>query len=214
MAFNINAHVILSGPKNIKAVTKNIQKQLTGVTATVDIKTPKNIGRSLGTLSKRLQTLHKDLRNVQSSASGATSALRDLGTQVQALNSSTAGLAKSQSSVQASLQKSGKNVQQVGNEIQEFGKDAALAIRRFAAFTVATGVVFGFVRAIQTATKAAIDYEREITKIIQVTGASTAQIGKLKSTIDDLSTSLGVDANELANLARTFAQTGQSIAQV
>ena len=214
MAFNINAHVILSGPKNIKAVTKNIQKQLTGVTATVDIKTPKNIGRSLGTLSKRLQTLHKDLRNVQSSASGATSALRDLGTQVQSLNSSTAGLAKSQSRVQASLQKTGKNVQQVGNEIQEFGKDAALAIRRFAAFTVATGVVFGFVRAIQTATKAAIDYEREITKIIQVTGAGAAQIGKLKSTIDDLSTSLGVDANELANLARTFAQTGQSIAQV
>ena len=110
MAFNINAHVILSGPKNIKAVTKNIQKQLTGVTATVDIKVPKNIGRSLGTLSKRLQTLHKDLRNVQSSASGATSALRDLGTQVQSLNSSTAGLAKSQSRVQASLQKTGKNV--------------------------------------------------------------------------------------------------------
>ena len=26
MAFNINAHVILSGPKNIKAVTKTIYK--------------------------------------------------------------------------------------------------------------------------------------------------------------------------------------------
>ena len=45
----------------------------------------------------------------------------------------------------------GKNVAvgAVRNEIQAFGKDAALAIRRFAAFTVATGIVFGFVRAIQ-----------------------------------------------------------------
>ena len=214
MAFNINAHVILSGPKNIKAVTKSIQKQLGGISTKINVQVPKNINRQMGAFSKRLQTLHKDLRNVQGSAAGATSALRDLGTQVQALNSSTAGLAKSQSRVQGALQNTGKNVRQVGNEIQEFGKDAALAIRRFAAFTVATGVVFGFVRAIQSATKAALDYEREITKVVQVTGASAGSISKLKATIDDLSNSLGVDANELAALSRTFAQTGQSIDQV
>ena len=89
-----------------------------------------------------------------------------------------------------------------------------MAIRRFAAFTVATGVVFGFVRAVSTATKAALDYEREITKVIQVTGAGAVSISKLKGTINELSVSLGVDANELAGLARTFAQTGQTIEQV
>ena len=123
-------------------------------------------------------------------------------------------MSKSQSAVQQSLQKTGKEVHNTRNEIQAFGKDAALAIRRFAAFTVATGVVFGFVRAIQSATKAAIEYEREIVKIVQVTGASGSKIKGLSSTIQELSVTLGVDANKLAELGRIFAQTGQTIDQV
>ena len=42
MAFNINAQVILSGPKNIKAVTKKIRQQLGNVKATVRLDIPKN----------------------------------------------------------------------------------------------------------------------------------------------------------------------------
>ena len=152
--------------------------------------------------------------NLQSSATSANASLKTLSNQFNNLNKSSAGMAKSQTGVQNALKTTGRNVHEVRNEIQAFGKDAALAIRRFSAFTVATGVVFGFVRAVQTATKSALDYERGITKVIQVTGASASQIGKLKATIDDLSNSLGVDANELAGLARTFAQTGQSIEQV
>ena len=46
MAFNINAQVMLSGPKNIKAVTNKIQKQLGGITATVNLKVAKGTSRS------------------------------------------------------------------------------------------------------------------------------------------------------------------------
>ena len=59
-----------------------------------------------------------------------------------------------------------------------------------------------------------MQFEREITKVIQVTGASDEKIKALKNTIDALSVSLGVDANELAELSRIFAQTGQSLDQV
>ena len=43
-----------------------------------------------------------------------------------------------------------------------FGKEAAQAIRRFAAFTVATGTIYGFIRSVQTATKNALEFQREL----------------------------------------------------
>ena len=214
MAFNINAQVILSGPKNIKAVTKNLQKQLGTVKATVRLDIPKNLSKDIGGFNTGLKNLTKNINILKSASTSANSQLTKLTKHFQSLSSSSGSLAKSQSSLQNALSKTGNQAHAAGSEIEAFGKDAALAVRRFAAFTVATGVIFGFVRAIQTATKAALDYEREITKVIQVTGAGAASINQLKGTIDDLSTSLGVDANELAELSRIFAQTGQSIDQV
>ena len=214
MAFNINAHVILSGPKNIKAVTKSIQNQLGTVNARINLVAPKNLSKQIGAFNQGLSRLNKSVTTLQTSANSANAHLKTLGTQFRSLNKSSLTMSKSQSNVQKSLDKTGKSVGDARNEIQAFGKDAALAIRRFAAFTVATGVVFGFVRAIQSATKAAIDYERELVKVVQVTGASADKIKGLSSTINQLSVSLGVDANELAELARMFAQTGQTIDQV
>ena len=214
MAFNINAHVMLSGPKNIKAVTKRIQKDLGRVNARINLVAPKNLSKKIGSFNKGLNRLTKNIKALSASATTATGHLQKLGNQLRTLSKTSTQLSKSQTSVQKSLSKTGQNVHEARNEIQAFGKDAALAIRRFAAFTVATGVVFGFVRAIQTATKAAIAYEREIVKIVQVTSASAGKIKDLSGTIQQLSVSLGVDANELAELGRIFAQTGQTIDEV
>ena len=214
MAFNINAHVILSGPKNIKAVTKNIQKQLGTVKASVQLDIPKNLGKNIGGFNKGIKNLTANLNTLQGAASSANTQLTTLSTKLTALNKAGSAVAQSQSRVQDSLKDTGKHARQAGNEIQAFGKDAALALRRFAGFTLATTVVFGFVRAVTSATTAALDFQREITKVVQVTGASVGQINKLKSTINELSVSLGVDANQLAELARIFSQTGQTIDEV
>ena len=89
MAFNINAHVILSGPKNIKAVTKNIQKQLGTVNARINLKVPKNLSKQLGSFNKGLQSLNKNIVTLQSSASTANSHLARLSAQFQKLNTAT-----------------------------------------------------------------------------------------------------------------------------
>ena len=214
MAFNINAHVVLSGPKNIKAVTKSIQKQLGSVKVGIRLDAPKNLNRQIASFNKSIGTLQTRVDSLAASAGRANTNLASLATSFNSLNTASSKMAKSQGAVQNSLDKSGKAIHGLRGEVQAFGKDAALAVRRFAAFTVATGAVFGFVRAVQSATKAALDYEREITKIVQVTGAGQAKIEGLNRTIDGLANSLGVNANELAELARIFAQTGQSIDQV
>ena len=47
MAFNINAQVILSGPKNIQAVSKSIKRQLSGISIPVEINIDKNLSKRL-----------------------------------------------------------------------------------------------------------------------------------------------------------------------
>ena len=214
MAFNINAHVILNGPKNLKTVTQNIQRQLGTVKARVELDIPKNLTKNIGSFNKGIRDLSASLQALRGSTASVNTQLTTLSTHFKTLNQASTSIAQAQAATQKSLADTSKEIHRAGNEIEAFGKDAALAIRRFAAFTVATGVVFGFVRAVSTATKAALDYEREITKVIQVTGAGAVSISKLKGTINELSVSLGVDANELAGLAKTFAQTGQTIEQV
>ena len=54
MAFNINAQVILSGPKNIKAVTKSIERQLGSVKTRIRLDVPKNLSKQIKELSKML----------------------------------------------------------------------------------------------------------------------------------------------------------------
>ena len=214
MAFNINAQVILSGPKNIKAVTKRIKSELAGVTVPVNLKIDKNISKNLGAFNKGVKDLTSNLNILSGAATKTDSSIRKLSTGLQTLNRTNTKMVTANKEVAAAVGRTGKAFEEAGSELQSFGKDAALAIRRFTAFTVATSVVFGFVRAIGKATGAAIDYEREVVKLVQVTGASAQKIGQFKKTIDELSVSLGIDANELASLGRVFAQTGQSIDQV
>jgi TP901 family phage tail tape measure protein len=214
MAFNINAHVVLSGPKNIKAIRSSIQKQLGSVQVSIQLNAPKNLTRQIAGVNKSVNTLRTNVNNLSTSAVQANTSLGTLAGKFNSLNAASGAMAKSQAKAGKQLGQTAGHVNRAGNAIAKFGKDAALALRRFAAFTVATTVVFGFVRAVGQAVKAGLQYEQTMTKIIQVTGAARNQIESVNSTIDKLSNSLGVDANELADVARTFAQTGQTIAQV
>ena len=65
MAFNINAHVILSGPKNIKAVTKKIQSQLGSVSTSINLKIPKNISKQMTSFNKGLANLNRNMSALQ-----------------------------------------------------------------------------------------------------------------------------------------------------
>ena len=56
MAFNINAQVILSGPKNIQAVNKSIRRQLSGITIPVEIKLAKNATKRLGEFNRGVKS--------------------------------------------------------------------------------------------------------------------------------------------------------------
>ena len=214
MAFNINAQVILSGPKNIKSVTKSIKNQLSGLTATVNIKIPQGTGRSVTALNKHLTSLNSNLSTLNTRATTANNTLKNLSSSLSGVAKGTQSFARAQKNVGTSLKNVNKQVTQATSGIQSFGKEAAQAIRRFAAFTVATSTIYGFIRSVQSATKNALEFQRELVKLQQVTGQGGKALDSVRKQVESLSVSLGIDANKLLQIGRIFAQTGQTLNQV
>ena len=162
MAFNINAQVILSGPKNLKSVTKNIKKQLSGLTATVNVKIPQGTGRRIGALNKHLTTLNSNLATLKRTSTGVIPTLNTLSNSLGSVTKNTSKLGRSYKTLNKSLSGVTKQTTQASSALQSFGKEAANAIRRFAAFTVVTSTIYGFIRSVQDATKSALQFQREL----------------------------------------------------
>ena len=209
MAFNINAHVILQGPKNIKAVTNNIKQQLAGISVPVNLQTGQ-----VSNASKQITTLNKGMKTLQASAASTSKSLKN----VQVATAATAGGFSKSSSAAGKMGKNLRSVaaqtKQAAGAMQTLGRETALTFKRFAAAGIVTATVFRLGSAISAATVNALEFQREMVKLEQVTGKSAAQLGKLRGAITSTSKELGINANELANIARLFSQTGQTIREV
>jgi predicted nucleic acid-binding Zn-ribbon protein len=186
MAFNINAHVILQGPKNISAITKNIRTQLQGINVNVGVNIPKNVQNQINLLNKQLNSLNTTNKKLTSGANSASS----------------------------SVQRVGTSAKQASNAMQVLGKETALTFKRFAAAGLVTATFFKMTQAISTAIPKALEFERGLNKLQQITGSTKRGLDGLAKSVDGLARGLGKDANEILEVAQIFAQTGQSIKQV
>ena len=186
MAFNINAHVILQGPKNISAVAKNIQTQLQNINVSIGVNIPKNVQNQINSLNKQLNNLNSTNQKVTSGARSAASSIQGIGNQAK----------------------------QTSNAMQVLGKETALTFKRFAAAGLVTATFFKMTQAIGTAIPKALEFERGLVKLQQITGSTRKGLDKLKNSVNSLAKNFGKDANELLELSQIFAQTGQNLKQV
>ena len=88
------------------------------------------------------------------------------------------------------------------------GKSFGLALKRFAAFTVASRAVSLFTNSMAAAVDESIAFQRELVKISQVTGKSVRDLKGLNNEITRLATSLGTSSTELLGATRILAQAG------
>jgi TP901 family phage tail tape measure protein len=109
---------------------------------------------------------------------------------------------------QRQLQQITTQTQAASSAADRMGRAFALSVRRFAAFSVATRAVTLFTATLSKAIQTAIDFEREIVKISQVTGQSVAELRSLTSVVTELSTSLGVSSTSLIGVGRILSQAG------
>tara|TARA_R100000278_G_scaffold29947_1_gene27567 strand:+ start:413 stop:6838 length:6426 start_codon:yes stop_codon:yes gene_type:complete len=209
-SFNLTAQINLQGPKNVKSVVSNIKKQLKGISVDVQLKVDKNA-------SKDIKNLTKNLGNLNTAAQRAKTNLQQLGAAAQKVSASNSKLAASTSKLNKQIASSGKGfqntqkqVKQAATAMEDFGKQSALAVKRFAAFTIVTSIVNQFTTAISNATSEFIKFDREMVRVAQVTGAAASEIGSLSNEISKVSRSFGVSSNELAEVSVTLSQAGLS----
>jgi TP901 family phage tail tape measure protein len=214
-AFNLTAQLNLRGPSNIKTVVADIRRQIGTVNANLNFKIDPATTRNLAQLNGTLRTFNTTLNTTQTTASNAAKAIASLGRAVnginiknlpQQINSSANAINK----LSAASTNSTKALQTAATEMQEFGKQAYLAVRRFAAFSGVTSVIFGVTGAIQKGVDAFIEYDRQFVKLQQVTGESAAGLQNLSKTITSLATGLGVASSDITEVASTLAQAGLS----
>ena len=122
---------------------------------------------------------------------------------VQADTRAVAAVNKQLGGVNKAAQSSSKSINTLNRNLSE-------AARRFSVITIATGSFIAFARAIKNSIGAAVEFEREMVKISQVTGTSVGQLGGLAKTVDSLSTGLGVANQSLLETSRVLAQAGLS----
>jgi hypothetical protein len=123
--------------------------------------------------------------------------------QIQADPKALGGLNSQLKTTQKTALATGKNMAFLNRNIAE-------AARRFSVITVATGSFIALARGIKNSVKAAIEFERELIKISQVTGKNVSELRSLTSEVTSLSTGLGVANQTLLETARVLSQAGLS----
>ena len=106
---------------------------------------------------------------------------------------------------QDSLKKIKVETDKASTAATAMGRSFGLAIKRFAAFTVASRAVSLFTNSLAKAVDEAIDFQKEIVKISQVTGKSIKQLRGLQGTITSLATGLGTSSKDLLAVTRILS---------
>lgn len=93
---------------------------------------------------------------------------------------------------------------------ERMGRAFAISVRRFAAFSIATRAVSLFTSTLSDAVKTAIDFEREMVRVSQVTGDSLAKLKSFSKVVTDLSTGFGVASSDILQAGQLILQAGFS----
>ena len=215
-AFNLTAQINLQGPSNLRTIVADIRRQVGTINVDINPNINPSAYRSITDLNRVFRDLNTTLAITETNARTTAAALQNLAQAVNNIggrnlqqNINNAANAAQNLSRQANNAAQGVGAAATGME--QFGRQSALAVRRFAAFTTVTSVIFGLTTAIRSGVSAFIDFDKEFVRLKQVSDSGSAALGLLAKTITDLSVNLGVSSKELTTVSVTLAQAGLSI---
>jgi len=209
-SFNLVARLQLQGPQNITQIVNRIQSRLQNIQANIALNVPTGANTALKNFNTSLSQTNTILQQVTNNANAAAAALGTVATGMKATGVSAARATKNTRAASQNMKQVATETKVAATEMAEFGRISALAVRRFLAFSIPAGILVGLVVNIKQGVRAAIDFEREMVRVQQVTGKSATALSALTNEIGRLSSSIGVASNELVQVSRTLAQAGLS----
>jgi len=96
--------------------------------------------------------------------------------------------------------------------MEQFGRQSGLAAKRFVAFTLTAGAIITFTSSLKQALTAAVDFDREMIRLTQVSTDSVGQVGAVGNEVTRLSKNYGVSSKDLLTTAVTLKQANLSLA--
>jgi TP901 family phage tail tape measure protein len=212
--FNIVGQIQLTGPTNLGAVVRQIQSQLSGITAQVNLNLSGATVASITNANSSLQQFNNTVQQLTLSTGNAITALGGLTNAMSRVQGGTAAIVTSNRGATQSHKQLTQAIQEGISATEEFGKTAGLALRRFSGFSVAAGGVFGLIAAFKSGVTEALLFEREMIKLIQVGAGTQSQIEGLGKEIGRLSSTFGVSSKDLSQASVLLASAGYSANQV
>ena len=216
-AFNLTAQLNLRGPSNVRQIVSDIRRELGTITGDINLRVNTQATRNITQLNSAIRTLNDGLVTTRGNATQAANAISAFANAANSINRATASTSRNITNVTSATQRltaeqgrAAKNISRSSSEMEEFGRQAALAVRRFAAYSTAAGAVLSLTSALKSGLSAFIDYEKEFVKLQQVTDKTAAQLSGLDREISRLSVGLGVSSDELIKVSSTLAQAGLS----
>lgn len=214
-AFNLTAQINLQGPANIRPIVSNIKKQFSDIKADLKLNIDPKANTIIAGITKRIQTLTTSIDAASVSVNKLNIGLTTLGASLGQIKSVSGAVNGSVGKITTSSKASAKAAREAATEIQAFGDAAGLALKRFAAFSSVSTVIYGLVNSINDAISEFIIYDKELVRLSQVTGGAISSFGGLSrevQAISDevrrLSTTLGVSSQDLIKVASTLSQAG------
>lgn len=206
-SFNLTANLNIKGPHGIKEVVSEINTALSNIRGKITLNiTPQAIA-NISNFKKNLDRLQLGLYGVSAAAGSATTALKDFNTVVRNIGRRT-------TSARTQLESLRTSTKNAGSAMENFGRQSAMTVQRFGAFTVATASIFRFISASKQAFLEAVDFERQMVKIAQVSNQTTGQLRPLENEVGRLSTKYGVSSKKLIEASQVMAQAGISAKDV
>jgi hypothetical protein len=216
-AFNLTAQLNLRGPNNVNKIVSDIRRQLGTVKGEIDFKINATAAKNVTQLNAAIKNLNSSLLETRSNAVAATTAISAFTNVASSINNTASKTATNISkasvavnNLSSSSKKAKDDLSETRTEMEEFGRQSALAIRRFAAFTGVTSVIFGLSNAFKQAFGAFVEFDKAFIKLQQVTDKSGAELQSLSKEVTSLSVGLGIASSDLIDVAQTLAQAGLS----
>ena len=161
-AFNLTAQINIQGPANLKTVVADIRRELSAIKTDLKISISNNAANNIRGVTASVQALSAALTEASSNAVKLSSTMSSISSVSSRVSASSDQAAQSISNIKTASASTAAAVSKASSEMAEFGKQSALAVRRFAAFSVVTGIIYGFSRAMSSAFGEFINFDREI----------------------------------------------------
>ena len=210
-SFNLTAELNLRGPSNLNQVVGNIRKQLS--TVSLDLKIDPRASSNIQGITSNVNNLSRALRDAESNAASLNSALRTLGAGIGSASTNLGNLGNNLNNTNNAINNVKTRTAEATSEIEAFGKQAGLAVRRFAAFSLVTGSIYAVAKAFGSAYSEFLNFNKEFIRLQQVTSETATGLKGLSQEIVRLSQGLGVTSQSLLQVSVTLSQAGLSAAE-